>query len=551
MALFQDIPFRAIPGQTSLFLDYLDSAPPALRFYSHAPTIGNLEQFARYGLAHLRFPRKEIASILKRQNELYGSNPGILDQIEELAKPDSVAVLTGQQVGIFGGPLYTIYKALTALHLAQELKNRGIRAVPIFWMETEDHDFSEATLHSVRDSATSSTLVDYGKKLFEESEVRMRSVGSIPFPESIRAATREYFRRLADSRYKSQAQAEMESAYKPGNTFARSFAMWMRQVLREFGLILFDPCVPEVKALAASVFQKALSDADSIQAALRQQNQELLAAGFHAQVSVQEKSTVLFLLSEGKRQVLERHPSGFRLKNSDRVFSKEELLKWAQQEPEKFSPNVLLRPIVQDYLFPTAAYVGGSSEVAYFAQIKALYSLFDRPMPLIWPRNSFTLLEPEIGRAMDQLGLNLQSCFSGKELLYEGAIRAAGFSEALAKIEALQDSLNQGLDGIRPHIQAIESGLIFTLENAQKKIQFNVQRLKSRLVKMETTQSASLIPTLDGILNQCYPHGRLQERAMSPLPFLARYGPLFIEKLHTMTEIGNFAHRVVRLEDAV
>jgi bacillithiol biosynthesis cysteine-adding enzyme BshC len=531
-------------------MDYVDFAPPALRFYPCAPTMENLERFARHGLADVRFPRKEIAEILRRQNEQFGSNSRILVEIEELAKPDSVAVLTGQQVGIFGGPIYSIYKAMTAIHIAEELKKRGIRAVPIFWMETEDHDFSEATRRSVLDSQTSNTIIDYGKFLFDESEILMRSVGSIPLPENIRQATQDYFRHLPESGWKSAVQAQVEAAYKPGNTFALSFARLMRQVFQESGLVLFDPCDPEAKQLASSVFQKALSDADIIQTALRERKQELFAAGFHTQVSVQENATVLFLTSEGQRRVLEQHVSGFRLKNSDRVFSKEELQKYAQLEPEKFSPNVLLRPIFQDYLFPTVAYVGGSSEVAYFAQIETLYSLFGRPMPVIWPRNSFTLLDPEIGRAMDQLGLDLQSCFPGRESLCEKSVRASGFSKALGTIETLQEHLNQGLTEIRPHIQSIESGLVHTLENAQKKILHNVQRLKSRVVQLETKQNASIISTADWILNQCYPNSHLQERETGVLPFLARYGPSLMDTLHIMTEIENFAHRVIRLEDA-
>lgn len=149
--MIQDIPFRHIPHQSALFLRYLEFSPDALRFYQHAPTLESLERLAAGGFPGLTFPRNEIASILRRQNEQFGADAAVMQQIDELEKQDSVAIVTGQQVGLFTGPIYTIYKALTAVKIARELCQRGIRAVPIFWMETEDHDFQEATCRTILD----------------------------------------------------------------------------------------------------------------------------------------------------------------------------------------------------------------------------------------------------------------------------------------------------------------------------------------------------------------------------------------------------------------
>jgi uncharacterized protein YllA (UPF0747 family) len=272
------------------------------------------------------------------------------------------------------------------------------------------------------------------------------------------------------------------------------------------------------------------------------------AAGFHTQANVLDNSTVLFFLASGERRALERRDSGFGLRNSDHTFSLAELLDCAEQSPETFSPNALLRPLIQDHLFPTLVYVGGSSELAYFAQIEVLYTLFSRPMPIIWPRNSFTLLDPEIGAEMDRLGIEIQDCFQGKPLLSEKAVRNSGSSKAAASLEELQEHLNRVLTEIRPEMQAAELPLAQALETARRKILHNMKRLKSRVIDWEGQKDASLSSSVDLLLNYCFPNRNLQERELNIHSFLARHGPSLLDTIHSATEIGSFAHRVLRLE---
>ncbi len=547
MATVQDIPFRNIPHQSALFLSYLDLSPSALRFYQHAPTLEDMERLALSELAGRQFPRKEIAAILRRQNEMYGGDTETLCQIDQLEEPDTVAVVTGQQVGLFTGPLYTIYKALTTILISRELRKRGTRAVPIFWMDTEDHDLQEVARRTVMDPGSSVHVIDYQKELFKES-VSMRSVGSLQFSDSIRKVVRDYLGYLPDSAWKPQIQALLESTYKPGAGFALSFAQLMQQIFRGSGLIFFDPQDADAKRLTSNVYQKALGEADAIYTALVRRNQELAAAGFHVQVNVLENSTVLFLFANGERRALERRDSGFGLKNSDRVFGIDELQSCAGQTPERFSPNVLLRPLIQDHLFPTLAYVGGSSELAYFAQIEVLYRLFDRPMPVLWPRNGFTLLEPEIAAEMDRLGITAQDCLHGEQVFREKAFRNSGTSKAMMSLEELEDHLDKGLTEIRPELQAIEPPLAQALETVRRKVLHNVQHLKSQALRLEGKDS-TVSKSIDLLQNHCFPNRNLQERELSIFHFLARHGPSVLDKIQSATEIGNFAHRILRLKD--
>jgi bacillithiol synthase len=542
------VPFRNIPNQSALFLDYLDLSTQALRYFPCAPTLKNLVQTAQNRIANLQFDRPKITSILRRQNESFGCDSATLFQIAELERPDCFAVFTGQQVGLFAGPLYTVYKALTAIHLAEELKKHGIRAVPIFWMDTEDHDLAEVTHQVVIGAGQSVQAINYRNILFGNAELPPRSVGSIRFTESVERAVDDYVRRLPDSKWKGEVQIQLESTYKPGSTFAQSFAHLLSQILSGSGLIFFDPLDAEAKRLASGVFHRALCDADAIHAAVVQRNRELEISGFHSQVSVQENSSVLFYIDEGKRCALERRKAGFGLKNRDKNFGLEDLLDCLERAPENFSPNVLLRPLVQDHLFPTVAYVGGPAELAYFAQIETLYALFGQPMPVIWPRNSCTLLEPEVTEAMNRLRIDFLDCLSEKNVILERALHNAGHLKASDRIQGLQEHLDRLFTEISPEVRALDPSLVRALETARKKILHNFQHLRTHVIRSEGNQASSVLDSVDLLMSHCFPERRLQERELGIHHFLARRGPSLLGAIRSTMGAANFAHHVIQLD---
>jgi bacillithiol synthase len=546
MANITDVPFRSIPRQSELFLSYLESAPAALRFYQQAPSMESLKNAARITGMDPKYPRAQIGSILRRQNRSYGCDAATLDRIADLENPDSVAVVTGQQVGLLTGPLYTIFKAMTAVRLAGELRRRGINAVPVFWMDTEDHDLAEVTHLTVLNEDCSLEKFDY-RTIFSQQPPAC-PVGDIRFPEAVRQAVLDFLSRLPEGDGKPGLKLQLESTYRPGTTFTQSFAELMVRMLQGSGLVFFDPRDGEAKQLVSGVFQTALRQENELREALLRRNRELENSGFHSQVSVLENSTVLFFIENGERRALEkRSDSRFGLKNTERAYTAEEMLNIAARNPEKFSSNVLLRPLVQDHLFPTIAYVGGSSELAYFAQIEVLYRLYGRPMPVIWPRDSLTLIEPEVGEAMDRLGIEIRNCFQEKQALAQKAIRNSGFSKAAESLDELQGRLDAALTEIKPELQAFEPPLAQALETARRKITHNVQLLKSRVVRFEEARNSSLSAALEMMLNNCYPYQTLQERELGIHHFLARHGFPVLDAIRSAMERDGFAHRVLRL----
>lgn len=537
-----DIPFHRIPGHSALFLNYIQRSPDALRFYQRPPEIEALERGAQEGIGRLQFPRREIASILRRQNQGYGADAETLRQIEELEQPDSFAILTGQQVGLFTGPLYTVYKALTAVRIAERLRERGIRAVPVFWMDTEDHDLQEITHVSSlgRDGALQN--IDYRGMLFGEMGSVPLPAGSIAFPEGIRRVLGDYLNRLPEGPGRFEVARLISESCQPGASFTSSFARILSSLLRGSGLVLYDPHDPEAKRLTSGVFTTALREHEAIRRALIERSRELEHAGFHAQVGIMDRSTVLFFLDDGARRALEQTPAGFALKNSGRTFTLDELLDLAHTAPESFSPNVLLRPLVQDHLFPTLAYVGGPAEVAYFAQIETLYAQFRRPMPAIWPRNSFTLIGPDTAAELKRMGLTIEDCLASRDSAAQKAGRKSELSGVVEKVDRLQVQIERELAELRPEIERFEPPLARALDNARRKMLRNLDRVRQRVSRIGETRSA-----IDALANICYPNEGLQERSLSIHHFAARDGYALVDTIRAATDPGNFSHRLIRL----
>jgi bacillithiol synthase len=545
------VPFRKIPHQSELFLDYLALSPKALSFYRRPPTAESFERAALEDVSRITIPRREIAVILRRQNAAYGSAPPAMDHIQELEEPDCAAIVTGQQVGLFTGPLYTIHKAFTAIRIALDLRRRGIRAVPIFWMDSEDHDLAEVTRVSILGPDSVPQTLDYRPLLFQDTNQneKARAVGSIAFPNSIDQAIEHYLASLAGSPWQNEVRSQLQSTYSPAATFAESFGRLMARLFRDVGLVLFDPQDREAKRLLSSLIERSVRNSHEIHERLLARNEALQDSGYHTQASVLENSTVLFLHDEGERKALTRLDSGFGLKNSDKRFTESELARLAQAAPENFSPNVLLRPLVQDYLFPTIGYVAGPSEIAYFAQIQVLYDLFGRPMPVIWPRASMTFLEPETSAEMEAAGLGFEDCLQGKHHVVERLIIANNDSNTNLMLQKLREVLERELQELRPDMEAADSSLGPALETARRKILHQVEALQTKFVHFEARHNRTILKKADFLLNNCYPNKNLQERELSINYFLARHGPSFMAEIYSHVETESFVHKVISIDD--
>ncbi len=544
---FDEVPFDGIPNQSNLFLNYVGLSPEALSYFQRPPTLQAITDFAHSGLKGAVFPRREMRAILQRQNEHFGADARCLQYIEDLAHPDSFAVVTGQQTGLFTGPLYTIYKAFTAIRIAEELRARNILAIPVFWLDTDDHDLGEVTRCTVVGTDSSISVVDYRQQLFGGIEESTKPVGSIEFPQTIHQAVEDYLSRMAGGEWKEQLRSRLHSAYFPGAGFADAFGRTMAGLFSERGLVLFDPRDEDAKRLASPLFQKALKEAGEINGILSTRSRTLQAGGFHNQVSILENSSLLFFQKEGQRKALIREGPEFGLKGAAVRLGLDRLLQDASTSPQLFSPNVLLRPVVQDCLFPTLCYVGGPGEIAYFAQAEPLYRRFERPMPAIWPRASFTLLDVELADVMRRDRLSLSDCFQGEEHVLRKMLEASGSPNAADVAATIQEGLTRGLEELRPLMMAAEASLGPALDTARRKILHQLEGLKTKSVQRAAAQNSVLRRDVELLVNMCYPNRKLQERELGICQFLARCGPGVMDTIYSMVDIESFAHRVIAL----
>jgi len=542
----ESLPFDRIPHQSRLFLDYLKD-PVALRnFYPSAVRFHHeLQQRVPEVLGAYRVDRARVCDALAAMNRRWGAGEETLKNIELLREADCIAVVSGQQAGLFTGPLYTVYKALSAVKLAGCLQQRNTKAVPVFWIAAEDHDFAEVAKAEFigRDCQLKSVAVS--SDLHREGQ----PVGQVKLDESIDAVVNELFELLPASEFAADMKALVKSAWQPGRGYVESFATMMTALLGRYGLIFLDPLDPELKQIAAPLYSEAARRAPEIAAALEQRSAELERAGYHAQVLATANSFPLFLHDEqSRRHAVVRVESGkYRTKAADQEYTAEELAALAQEHPERFSPNVTLRAVVQDYLLPTIAYYGGAAEIAYFAQTAEVYRVLDRPATPILPRSSLTMIERHTGRVLERYNLTLADFFEGLEPVIKRVVEEHLAADSAKLFAATEQNMNHELDRLRQELQAIDPTLADALETGRKKINYQLEGLKQRFVRAQMTRDEAAHRQLQRAFDQLYPNKDLQERHINITSLLARHGTYVIEWIFNAINLGSNEHQIVYL----
>jgi bacillithiol biosynthesis cysteine-adding enzyme BshC len=542
----ETLSFERIPHQSRLFLDYLKD-PTALRtFYPSAVRFHHeLPQRVSEVLSAHQVDRNKVADALTAMNQRWGAPEETLNNINLLRDADCIAVVSGQQAGLFTGPLFTIYKALSAVKLAGCLRQRNTKAVPVFWIAAEDHDFIEVAKAEFIGRDCQLKNVEVSTELHREGQ----PVGRVVLDESINTVVDQLFELLPNSEFADDMKALVRSAWQPGNGYVESFATMMTLLLGRYGLIFLDPLDPEMKKLAAPLYSAAVRQAPQIAVAIEQRSRELENAGYHAQVMATANSFPLFLHDEdGARRALVRNENGkYETKYNEKEYSLDELAELALNEPQRFSPNVTLRAVVQDYLLPTIAYYGGAAEIAYFAQTAEVYRVLERPATPILPRSGLTMIEHHTGRVLERYGLTLADFFEGLEPVTKRVVEehlGAGTARNFANAE---DNINSELDRLKQELAAIDPTLGDALETGRKKISYQLEGLRTRFVRAQMTRDEAAHRQLQRAFDQLYPNKDLQERHINITSLLARHGTYVIEWIFNAINLGSNEHQVVYL----
>lgn len=542
----ESLPFERIPHQSRLFLDYLKD-PVALRnFYPSAVRFHHeLQQRVPQVLAAYQVDRNQVADALEAMNRRWDAPEETLDNIKLLREADTVAVVSGQQAGLFTGPLFTIYKAVSAVKLAGCLRQRNTRAVPVFWIAAEDHDFIEVSKAEIIGRDCQLKQVDVSTDLHREGQ----PVGRVVLDDSINALIDQLFELLPNSEFADDMKALVKNAWQPGRGYVDSFATMMTSLLGRYGLILLDPLDPAMKKIAAPLYSAAARQAPEIATAIEQRSRELENAGYHAQVLATANSFPLFLHDEeGARRALVRVENGkYQAKDKQQQYSVEDLAALALNEPQRFSPNVTLRAVVQDYLLPTISYYGGAAEIAYFAQTAEVYRVLERPATPILLRSGLTMVERHTGRVLERYGLTLADFFEGLEPVTKRVVEEYLGANTARSFDDLDHNVNQELDRLKQKLNAIDPTLGDALETGRKKIQYQLEGLRTRFVRAQMTRDDAAHRQLQRAADQLYPNKDLQERHINITSLLSRHGTYVIEWIYNAINIGSNDHQVVYL----
>jgi bacillithiol biosynthesis cysteine-adding enzyme BshC len=540
------LPFAFEPHQSRLFLDFLND-PVALRRYYPSAVKEHFEVAARAPevLRNHVVDRAAVADALERLNRGWGAGAATLANIEMLREADSVAVVTGQQAGLFTGPLYTIYKALSTVKLVKCLRERGVKAVPVFWIATEDHDFAEVAWAEYICCNCNLTRADAPLGWHAEGQM----VGRVTMDERLNEVLGTVLEDCPDSEFRPEVAEILRAAYQPGRKFGDAFARMMTDLLGEYGLVFFDPLDAELKRLAAPLYAQAAQNAPEIAAAIETRSRQLVAEGYHAQVAANANSFPLFMLDDkGRRRALTRQADGrYQSKTGGASYTAEELAAWAGREPERFSPNVTLRAVAQDYLLPTLVYFGGAAEIAYFAQTAEAYRVLRRPATPIRHRASLTFVERHTSRILERFNLELPDLFAGPETLLKRIVEEYLSADTARAFDHTETAVQKELDALQAELRRVDPTLADALDNGRRKIMYQLEGLRARYHNAQMRRDSDTQRQIERAVTALYPHKGLQERRINIISLLARHGRYAVKWMHDAIDLGSDDHQIVYL----
>ena len=541
----QCLPFRQIPHTTKLFTDYLSWAPSIQPFYSRS---AHFSEWLKDETAAIRYDavrRARVADVLEGQNRAWNASSKTIENIARL-RGGASAVVTGQQVGLFGGPLFSLFKALSTVKLARESTEAGCDCVPIFWLATTDHDLEEISHVSILGMDGSLQKLSTPTHGTPDAPV-----GTVTFGPEIESVVELAATALGDS----EVTQFLREAYRPGENFGSAFARLFSRLFAEWGVILLDAADPELQRIAAPIYSAAVERAAELDDALLARGKELEAAGYHQQVKVTSSSTLLFKVRDGSRIPVQRRAKAGNTDFSaeheflvkDEVVSPAELLRQVQSEPEKFSANVLLRPVVQDYLLPTLAYVGGAAEIAYFGQGAVVYkALLGRATPIL-PRFSATIVEAKPQSLIERYSMTVPETFQGPEAVRESLAAQALPADLQNAFDQASASLQQSLATIQKSLERLDKTLVEAAANAGSKMEHQIEQLRSKAARAELRQSELLGRHSELLSNALYPNKVLQEREIGGIYFAARHGVELLRDLYDTLHTDCLDHQIISL----
>lgn len=532
-------------GFSELFYDYLYDYDEVRPFFPSNFRTGQSFETVVQSLEARPPERSALVSVMLEQNKAWGVSQRALENITLLGKSTTFAVVTGQQVSLFGGPLYTIFKTITAIKLADILKAKFPRwdFVPVFWLEGEDHDFAEMNHTDVLSPDMKLTRIEY-LPAGTLPEKNLGPIGELKMDESIHATFAALEEALQSTEFSTELLNSLKAHYTAGRTFGQAFVGWMDSLFGDYGVSFISPNDARLKKLVSGMFVKEIASFPETSRLVIDRSAEL-EQHYHAQLKA--KSVNLFMFHKGGRYLIEPREHDFSLKGTRHFIQKDELMRIAAEQPELLSPNVVLRPIAQDMLLPTVAYVAGPSEVAYHAQLGPVYERFGVIQPVVYPRASASVIDERIERAAEKYQIDPAEFFEEVDkLTARVSAQLSGVNLDKVFSETTQQ-LHDALTELRFGLGEVDQTLLDPLEKMKSKMDLNLAVLKEKAVNAQKRNNEVAVRQIERAVGTLLPGGNLQERELSVLYFMNKYGSEFVKWLHGEIDVTGFKHQLLYL----
>lgn len=467
----------------------------------------------------------EVARVVADQQERRGAPQASRAAAQLLADPRTVAVVTGQQAGLFGGPLFTLLKALTAMKLATQVaREHKVPVVPVFWIDAEDHDWQEVSGCTVLDADMTPQTVRLG----DLAGAGHLPIARLTLDQQILAAIEALQAALPDTEFKPSLVDEVRQAYAPGVSMTHAFGRWIESLLGAHGLVVYDASDPASKPLVRHVFAHELTHPGETARLAAKAGQALLAAGYHAQVTPYEDAISLFYLNDGREPI---RLTGGKATVGDRQTTLRALLEEVERTPEHFSPNVLLRPLVQDTLFPTICYVAGPNELAYLGQLRDVYTHFNVPMPLMYQRATATIVDSGTLRFLTKYEVPLQALAPQDESALNQLLQNQLPPTVELALNNVGTMVAERMAEVSTAVPQIDPTLQGTVESTLGKMQHDLRTLRNKVIQAAKRRDDTLRRQFQRAQVVIFPNGHPQEREIGCVWFANRYGPALVDRL--------------------
>lgn len=513
-----------------LVRDYLSESEDLMPFY--ARPLSKL-------LEHLPEPspwRPCLVREMRAYNEKIGSG-GAFEGTE-------LTVVTGQQPALFTGPMYTAYKALTAIKLARRIEEHTRRrCIPIFWAASEDHDFEEAaTAHFLTKKEEPYTLT-----YAPDSDVAGLPMYRVPLEawvhEAIDCAMREV--------RKSEQTEEIASFLHESASVSGSLCEWsvrlLARMFRDTPLVLFAPHLPEARAIQAEVMREEIREPLETVRRLNVAGTALSGLGFSPQITKSEDECSFFLEVEGRRRKVLFRENQFHLPEEAMTLSRNEMQGLLERSPERFSANVALRPVVQQRLFGAAAYVGGPSEVTYWGQLKGVFERFGQPMPVVFPRAQCVLKTAKLDKLMKRLSLCVEDLGSPLERIEDRALRGIAPDTVYQAVERGRTAIAGQFETLLETLETQDAVTREMLEAVAGRVEGEFERIQGTLVRRDAERVATVQAQARRLQQALMPWRKPQERVYTVFSFLFEHGWELIERLLNEIDTESFQLNEVEL----